>query len=72
MEYCLQISIVNIVLQITNFNCVGVEAPPICIGGNGDICEQLRFVNNHKVADECSTNFCANTTLRTPHLCTSA
>ena len=55
MEYCLQISIVNIVPQITNFNCVGVEAPPICIGGNGDICEQLRFVNNRNCACKCAS-----------------
>ena len=35
--------------------------PPIYIGGNGGICEQLRFVNNHKVADVCSTYFCVPT-----------
>ena len=35
----------------------GFATASIDIGENGGICEQLRLVNNHKVADEISTYF---------------
>ena len=47
--------------QITNINFGVVEASPICIGGNGGICEQLRFVNNRNCADKCASNCWAAT-----------